>query len=275
MSGNLTKRQLDLLGALGEAQESVPAGQPVDFLTISTFEGTDILLPTQKEMPLNRQDLDELIDQGLVRVTKMRDHGDVNGHVTNLGYARLESNASSAYPHQGERQEPLFDSPTDVPTAFISYSHDSDEHKTWVRAGLAERLMAAGIRVVLDQWHLKYGADLTYFMENAARADSVLLVCTPMFAAKANARKGGVGYESSIVTAEMLQRHPSVEPKFVPIWRAGEREAATPHYLQAMLAVDLRNENPDYEREFVSLLRQLHKVPEHVPPALGQRPKFE
>ncbi len=52
-----------------------------------------------------------------------------------------------------------------IPTAFISYSWDSDAHKTWVRQ-LAEKLRSRGVRVILDQWELSAGTDRTHFMES-------------------------------------------------------------------------------------------------------------
>lgn len=56
-----------------------------------------------------------------------------------------------------------------IPQVFISYSHDSLEHKQWVLE-LATRLRANGIDAILDQWDLKPGDDLPKFMEvNLAR----------------------------------------------------------------------------------------------------------
>lgn len=45
------------------------------------------------------------------------------------------------------------------PKIFISYSHDSLDHKKWV-LNLATRLMHAGIDTILDQWDLRLGGDL-------------------------------------------------------------------------------------------------------------------
>ncbi|MCX9525827.1 toll/interleukin-1 receptor domain-containing protein, partial [Vibrio cholerae] len=86
------------------------------------------------------------------------------------------------------------------PRVFISYSHDSAEHKSWV-LDFATTLRNRGIDAVLDQWDLKPGDDLPHFMETElARCDYAILVCTETYVAKANAGKGGVGYEKMIVT---------------------------------------------------------------------------
>jgi hypothetical protein len=38
------------------------------------------------------------------------------------------------------------------PQVFISYSHDSDEHKNWI-IQLATRLRSNGVDVILDVWN--------------------------------------------------------------------------------------------------------------------------
>jgi len=280
-SSSLRKRQKDLLITLGAAQEAVADGELPDFATATTFGGATLILPNGENLPLNRHDLDELVDSGLVRVTRFHRHGDISGTVTNAGLnlaERLNAPHVSAGPvptPSAERVDELvLDEPGGVPVAFVSYSHDSREHKEWVRTQLAERLMAGGIRVILDQWHLKFGSDLGVFMETLSRADFVLIVCTPEYAARADNREGGVGYESTIITGELLARRPSIEPKFVPLLRAGELENSRPAYLKTTLAADLRPENPDYEMQFERLLRQLHREPEYVPPPLDSKPAF-
>ena len=82
--------------------------------------------------------------------------------------------------------------PDGIPTAFISYSWDSDAHKDWVRT-LAERLRSQGVRAILDQWELNAGGDRTHFMEsNITASDFVIIICTPTYATKGNKRDGGV-----------------------------------------------------------------------------------
>src|ERR1043166_7750162 len=75
----------------------------------------------------------------------------------------------------------------DIPKAFISYSHDSQDHKKWV-LDFATRLRNAGVDAILDQWELRPGDDLPHFMErHLAAADRVLMVCTENYVKKANA----------------------------------------------------------------------------------------
>ena len=40
--------------------------------------------------------------------------------------------------------------------AFVSYSHDSDDHKAWV-SNFSKKLRSSGIDVILDQWDLEFG----------------------------------------------------------------------------------------------------------------------
>jgi hypothetical protein len=49
-----------------------------------------------------------------------------------------------------------------APKVFISYSHDSPQHKDWVRS-LASALRVNGIDAVLDQWDLSPGQDMAAF----------------------------------------------------------------------------------------------------------------
>jgi len=85
------------------------------------------------------------------------------------------------------------------PIVFISYSHDSSEHKQWV-ANLGIRLRKNGVDAILDQWDLFPGDDVPSFMENKlSSCQYALLICTKRYVKKANAGIGGVGYEKMIV----------------------------------------------------------------------------
>ena len=157
-----------------------------------------------------------------------------------------------------------------APSAFISYSWDSEEHRRWVIA-LATRLREKGVNVVLDHWHLKLGADKTLFMEKAIReSDHVLLICTPKYKEKADGRLGGVGWEASIVTAELADD--LTQTKFIPVLREESFKATLPIWLKNRVGVDL-SADPYSEDEFQLLLRDLHEAAV-APPPLGPAPAF-
>jgi len=158
------------------------------------------------------------------------------------------------------------------PTCFISYSWDSAEHKAWVRK-LASELQRNGVETHLDQWDTHLGLDLTKYFETCIReSDFVLLICTPLFAKKANAGSGGVGYEKMVVTGEIFQKIASPK-KFVPILRAGSRQESLPSFLKSRFALDFRNDN-EFEQQMEDLLRHIHQVPKYVKPQLGAKPSF-
>ncbi|HEY0431235.1 MAG TPA: SEFIR domain-containing protein, partial [Pyrinomonadaceae bacterium] len=65
---------------------------------------------------------------------------------------------------------------------FISYSHDSDEHRDRVLA-LSERLRADGIETILDQYLNGYPSQgwPRWMLDQVDAADSVLVVCTETY----------------------------------------------------------------------------------------------
>ncbi len=158
-----------------------------------------------------------------------------------------------------------------VPTAFISYSWDTEEHKNWVLQ-LAERLRSHGVSIILDQWHLKVGGDRTHFMETSISAcEFVIIICTPTYAQKANMRRGGVGYEAMIITSELAKN--IRQEKFIPVVRCGGfDDSAVPIWLQTKIGVDLRGDTYD-EQQYHNLLRALHKEQPAAPP-VGPKPVF-
>ena len=157
------------------------------------------------------------------------------------------------------------------PKVFISYSHDSPEHKLWVLE-LGTKLVQNGVDVVLDQWNLTPGDDRTLFMERGVKeSDRVLVICTDSYVRKANDREGGVGYEQLIVTAQ-LARDLGTD-KFIPIIRQASGEEKTPTFLETRVYIDFTNDN-QFDERFDELLRELHQAPIIEKPPLGEKPSF-
>lgn len=155
------------------------------------------------------------------------------------------------------------------PTVFISYSHDSPSHRRWV-LDLGTRLRQNGVNVVLDQWDLRLGEDVTKFMEDGVRtSDKVLAICTDSYVQKADEASGGVGYERLILTAALVQDVSTT--KILPLVRQASQDKIVPTFLGTRYYIDFRNDD-DNQEKYKELLHELHKVPIEPKPSLGRNP---
>ncbi|HEU0011417.1 MAG TPA: toll/interleukin-1 receptor domain-containing protein [Verrucomicrobiae bacterium] len=158
------------------------------------------------------------------------------------------------------------------PRVFVSYSHDTSDHKKWV-GEFASKLMGKGIDVILDQWDLGLGDDVPKFMEKAvSESDRVLMICTETYVRKADDGKGGVGYEAMVVTGELVKDLGTA--KFIPIVRQKGTQPILPKCVSTRFYVNF-SEEQNFDEEFEKLLRELHKVPKLKKPAIGPNPFAE
>lgn len=154
------------------------------------------------------------------------------------------------------------------PSVFISYSHDSAEHKEWV-LDFATTLRNRGIDAILDQWDLKPGDDLPHFMETQLdSADYILMICTEKYVEKANTGSGGVGYEKMIITSNLLSKID--DNKIIPIIRQ-QGTNSTPTFLRTKLYINF-SKDKDTEYNLDELLRTLLKAPLYEKPEIGENP---
>lgn len=163
-----------------------------------------------------------------------------------------------------------------IPSALISYSWDSEEHKIWVRE-IAQRLRLNGVDTKLDQWHVKPGQSLTQFMEREiVECDHVIIVCTPNYYEKSLNRKGGVGYEQQIISGHIASGVP--REKFIPVVREGNFEpgnnCSIPPHFSGIFAVDMRNQD-SIDGSIELLLRTIFDEPLHAIPEIGKKPMWD
>jgi hypothetical protein len=155
------------------------------------------------------------------------------------------------------------------PKVFISYSWDDEGHKQWVRE-FAARLRGDGVEAIIDQWEVVPGDRLPLFMEKAIRENSyVLIVCTPKYKEKSDNRKGGVGYEGDIMTAEVYAG--ANHRKFIPVLRGGSWSTAIPSWLGGKYSIDLSH-TPYSDDQYRDLLATLHNMRDQAPP-VGPAPR--
>ena len=168
---------------------------------------------------------------------------------------------------RGEEQLETLRALPQAPRVFVSYSHESADHKNWV-LHLASDLRKQGVDAILDVWDLKPGDDVARFMEHLASVDRVVIVCSEDYARKAAVGKGGVGYETMLVTAEILQDRGAV--KFIPILKSNPSKTLPP-FLRTRLWIDFERD-ADYSKKLEELTRVLHEAPANPKPPLGKNP---
>lgn len=159
-----------------------------------------------------------------------------------------------------------------IPKVFFSYSWTSKEYQESVIT-LANRMCHDGVDVKLDVWDLKEGQDKYAYMEQCVADDSidkVLILSDKMYAAKADNRKGGVGNETTIISAEIY--NDADQQKFIPVVmeRDAEGREFLPKYLKSRIYRDLSGDK--YEEEYRALIRNIFELPVHQKPQIGQHP---
>lgn len=161
---------------------------------------------------------------------------------------------------------------SDNPKVFISYSWDNEEHKEWV-LNLADRLCDDGIDVILDRYYLKPGKNLTHFVETSiSKAERIIIVFTPNYKLKADKRDGGVGYEYSIMNADLYNDQTANE-KIIPVLRTGSKVDSIPAFMQQFIHIDIRN-NDNFETSYIDLLREILNEPAIQKPKIGVKRTF-
>ncbi len=155
------------------------------------------------------------------------------------------------------------------PQVFISYSHDSEEHKNWVLQ-LATRLRHNGVDVILDCWNLKLGQDLASFMEKGlSESQRVICICSETYVEKSNNKNAGVGYEKQIMTAELMEDLNN--NWIIPIIRNNSSSNKVPLFLKGRLYISFE-ENNLLESNYEELLRDLLDEPVLPIPPIGKNP---
>jgi len=141
---------------------------------------------------------------------------------------------------------------------FISYSHEDKLHNQWVLK-LAHELQEKKIETHIDQLDLKLGDDMGKYMEEqVVKANHIIIVCTPLYCKKSNDLKGGVGYEKSIISAELIKAEP-MSRKCIPILRKGSFDDAIPIYLSNKFAGDFKDDK-NFDKSFKRLLEAIQIV---------------
>ena len=163
----------------------------------------------------------------------------------------------------------------ETPKVFISYSWHPKENQIRVEQ-LAERLFSDGVHCVIDIYDLRDGQDKNKFMEqmvNDPTVKKVLLICNKEYTKKANARTGGVGIESTIVSEEIYNN--AEQTKFIPVIFEYDENGKPylPTFVKSRIFVDLSS-SEKFNEGYDQLLRDIYDKPLHTRPTLGCMPSY-
>ena len=162
------------------------------------------------------------------------------------------------------------------PKIFISYSRTNDAYIDKV-VDFAKRLRSDGIDVVLDQFQMKLGNDMNNFMEKCVTDNTitnVLILLSPDYKVKADARSGGAGIETQIISGEVYSNVENT--KFIPVVfekRGEDYSACIPTYLKQRRWLDM-SEDSDFEAQYIELVRTLYGRDKFIENPLGNKPEW-
>lgn len=137
-------------------------------------------------------------------------------------------------------------------------------------------MVSDGVDVVLDVWDLKEGDDKYAFMEKMVTDESVthvLVFSDSQYAAKADARKAGVGTESQIISREVYSK--VQQSKFIPVVCEFDDsgEPCLPTFLKSRIWIDFSSPEAA-NKNWEQLIRLLYGKPAHEKPTLGKPPTY-
>lgn len=166
------------------------------------------------------------------------------------------------------------------PKVFVSYSWTNPEYEERVNE-FVDRLRSVGIDTIYDKYDLEPGASTHAFMEKSVVDPSVtkvLILCDKKYVEKANAREGGAGTETLIISPKVYADSDPAgkNKKFIPIVmeRDDRGKEYLPAYLDGRLYFDFSNKSSFNIDEFQRLVRYLYEKPERRAQALGEAPSY-
>ncbi len=169
--------------------------------------------------------------------------------------------------------------PDCVPKVFVSYAHESGEHRAQVLA-FATFLRDAGVHAVLDLWAEGERRDwYAWAIREMTAADFVLVVASPRYrdagdGSGPTGRNRGVQSESALLRELVHADRDTWLPKILPVVLPGHDVDEIPLFLQPHSASRYPVTSFDTAGA-ASLLRTIFRQPGHVAPDVAaERPRL-
>lgn len=153
-----------------------------------------------------------------------------------------------------------------MPRVFISYSHDTNEHKKWVLQ-VSEQLRSDGLECQIDQYIHGFPPEgwPSWMEKQIEQAAFVLIVCSELYLQRFRREDPssgrGVAFEGAIITQTLYDHH-CRNKKFVPVIPAGGNLEHVPIFLKSFTAYHLPG-------DYTPLYRLLTNQPAVVPSSVG------
>ncbi|WIV55189.1 SEFIR domain-containing protein [Amycolatopsis nalaikhensis] len=125
----------------------------------------------------------------------------------------------------------------DAPWVFVSYSHDTPEHKDQVRRFATFLRSRIGLEVILDQWHDNFRTDWSLWAtRNLKAADYVLVVASPLYRARAEGDAApdegrGAQFETAIIRNKLTKDIEDGTRRVLPVVLPGGSIDDIPEFL--------------------------------------------
>lgn len=156
-----------------------------------------------------------------------------------------------------------------IPTLFISYSHDSDEHKEWVFKLAHDLRVIGGINVLLDQWSVRLGGSLKRFMEEDL-TDSmlVLCICSDGYEKRSEDPSSGVAEEMKVLDEKLNSK----DSEFIIPLIKNNHPKRVPKTLSSGKLRYINSDESTYEELFDDLVERIWSEDLKKMPPIGTNP---
>ncbi|MGW4522410.1 SEFIR domain-containing protein [Amycolatopsis sp. NPDC004378] len=125
----------------------------------------------------------------------------------------------------------------EAPRVFVTYSHDTDEHKDQVRRFATFLRSRIGLEVVLDQWHDNVRIDWSLWAtQHLKAADFIIVVASPLYRARADGdappdEGRGAQFETAIIRDKLTRDHREGTRRVLPVVLPGRSIDEIPAFL--------------------------------------------
>jgi len=159
-----------------------------------------------------------------------------------------------------------------IPSLFISYSHDNELHKEWTYKLAYDLRVNGGIDVLLDQWSVRLGNSLQAFMQNdLGKSRMVLCICTEGYYVRSQSSESGVSEELRVLKEKIQANKDAEIDHIIPVIKNNAKREL-PDILEGYKLRYINAEELTYEELFYELINRIWDEDLKKVPPIGKNP---